>query len=161
GLAALVALGHLVETYLRALRRYAVAAALVNVVPRLVVVLGLLALWLRGTATAAWATLAALSLVAQIVTRTIGAVALRATSGDGWPPSPAAIVPPPLFALGEMTATLGVRGIVALFLYSADLWVLSSVRPHADVAVYGLMARLIQAVAAAPALVALLVPQEL
>ncbi|HEV8630819.1 MAG TPA: hypothetical protein VGV61_10915 [Thermoanaerobaculia bacterium] len=161
GFAALLALQQLANGYLRAFQRYATAAALDSLVPRLLLVAALVALWWGSRAPLPWGALAAAALLVQVLSAVAGVVALRSTTGGEEGPSRTATPAPPLPVLAEVAATLGVRGMLALFLYSADLWVLSAVRPHEDVATYGVMLRLVHLVAVVPALATLVVPQEL
>ena len=160
GLAALFALGQIADAYLRAFRRYGASAALKDVVPRLVLLCGWLALLWRFRGDAAWPLLAAAYVAARVVALLGYAIALRGTSGDE-ESEPRAAHPSP--ALGSIFATalvMGLRGAAGILLVSADLWILSALRSHDEVAVYGMMTRLLQVVALSPLIAAFVIPQE-
>lgn len=160
GLAALAALGQTADAYLRAFRRYRTSAVLRDVVPRLLLLAGWLALLWRFRGDAGWPLLAAAFVASRVVALLGYAVALRGTSGDEESEPRAAHPPPPLGAIFSTALVMGLRGAAGILLVSADLWILSALRSHHEVAVYGMMSRLLQVVALSPLIAGFVIPQE-
>lgn len=160
GLAALLALSFLCDCYLRAYRRYATSAALRDVVARLLIPAGLLAVAWRYQGAADWPVLAAVFVGAQLVVSLAYALALRSTSAGEESEERAAHSPPPLRTIASTAAVMGLRGVAGIAMVYSDLWVLSATSSHQEVAVYGMMARLLQVVSLSPILSGFLIPQE-
>lgn len=160
GAAVLASFGHLAHHYLRAFRMYSVVAPLSHPVPRGLVFGGFLALWALGARDVPWELLISIFVLSQLVTALGFALALRATSaGEASEPRPANLPPDIRMILGATTA-LGLRSAALVVLLSSDLWILSWARSHEEVAIYGVAARVLQVIAAIPAMANFIVPQE-
>lgn len=160
GAAMLTSFGHLLDSYLRAFRLYSVSAPLSHLVPRLLILGGLLALWLAGRHAVPWEVLASIYLGSLLASALGYAAALPATTpGETSEPRRASPAPGLREILGASTA-MGLRSAASILFVSSSLWVLSWARPHEEVAVYGVAASLLQVLAAIPAVASFLIPQE-
>jgi O-antigen/teichoic acid export membrane protein len=158
--AMLAALGRIVDAYLRAFRFYAASALLTHLVPRLLLCGGFLALFAAHARDASWATLSAIFLGSQLLTALAYAGSLSATTAAEGSEPRAATPPPPTREIFGTTFAMGLRSAASVLLISADLWVLSWARSHAEVAVYGVVTRIVQVMGALPLVANFLLPQE-
>lgn len=160
GIPVLASLGQLMDSYLRAFRMYKVSAPLTQVLPRVLVLAGFLALWLAMPGGATWEMLASVYTLALILTMLGYAVALRATTPAEEAEPRVAKAPPGVRTILATTTAMGLRSAASVLFVSSDLWILSWARPHEEVAIYGVASRLIQVMAALPGLAGFLLPQE-
>jgi O-antigen/teichoic acid export membrane protein len=156
-LASLVVVG---AAYLRAFHRYATAAVIGQLLVRVLTLAAFFALLVAGVAPVSWTSLLAAFLAAQALTALATAVALRRTTRlEEDAPRPA-LPPPAAGPLGRFIVVTGARNLTSILLVSADLWILSALRSHEEVAVYGMMIRLLQLVVVSNLVASLVVPQE-
>ena len=158
--AVLASFGHLVHHYLRAFRMYSVVATLSHPVPRGLVLGGYVALWALGVRDVPWEFLISIFVLSQLVTALGFALALKSTSAGEASEARAANMPPGVRAILGATTALGLRSAALVVLVSSDLWIMSWARSHEEVAVYGVAARVLQVIAAIPAMANFIVPQE-
>lgn len=157
----LASLGHLVDNYLRAFRLYASSALFSHLTGRVLVLGGFVALWLSAAEAVPWQMLISIFLGAQLAQALGYALALpRTTPGETSEPR-AAILPPDVRTILGATTAMGLRSAASILFVSADLWILSWARPHEEVAVYGIVTRVLQVMAALPGIANFLIPQEL
>lgn len=160
GAAVLASFGHLVHHYLRAFRMYSVVATLSHPVPRGLVLGGFFALWALGVRDVPWEFLISIFVLSQLVTALGFALALKSTSAGEASEARTANVPPGVRAILGATTALGLRSAALVVLLSSDLWIMSWARSHEEVAIYGVAARVLQVIAAIPAMANFIVPQE-
>ncbi|HEX5715017.1 MAG TPA: polysaccharide biosynthesis C-terminal domain-containing protein [Thermoanaerobaculia bacterium] len=160
GAAVLASFGHLVHHYLRAFRMYSVVAPLSHPVPRGLVLGGFLALWALGVRDVPWELLISIFVLSQLVTALAFGLALKATSAGEASEARTANPPPDVGAILGATTALGLRSAALVVLLSSDLWIMSWARSHEEVAIYGVAARVLQVIAAIPAMANFIVPQE-
>jgi O-antigen/teichoic acid export membrane protein len=154
------ALGRIADSYLRAFRFYTSSAFLTHLFPRLLICAGFLALFLAHARGSSWATLVGIFLGAQLLTALAYAGRLTATTA-GETSEPRAAAPPP--ATREILTTtfaMGLRSAASVLMISSDLWILSWARNHEEVAVYGVVTRIVQVMGALPLVANFLIPQE-
>jgi O-antigen/teichoic acid export membrane protein len=159
GVAALTALGRVITAYLRSFRSYVAAAFFDQLGIRGILCGGLVLLYLRHRATS-WVEIAGLFAAATAVTMVVQVTALLRTTPLETPPGITAHAAPPLPHILRAALALGGNALMTGLLFNCDLWVLSANRPHHEVAVYGMMLRLLQVVAVSPLVAAFVVPQE-
>jgi O-antigen/teichoic acid export membrane protein len=147
------------DAYLRSARRYATSALVSQVLVRGVWVACLLAFLLRGPSTS-WSLLAGAFLAAQLAAVGACALALRLTREDDGGGPLIAEPPPTTGRLLDTVWVMALNGVVAALLVSIDLWALAWARPHAEVAVYGVMLSALQGMVVLPGVVLLVIPQE-
>ncbi len=160
GAAVLASFGHLTHHYLRAFRMYSVVAPLSHPVPRGLVLGGFLALWALGARDVPWQFLISIFVLSQLVTALGFALALKATSAGEGSEARTASSPPNIGVILGATTALGLRSAAQVVLLSSDLWIMSWARSHEEVAIYGVAARVLQVIAAIPAMANFIVPQE-
>ncbi|MFL6197779.1 MAG: lipopolysaccharide biosynthesis protein [Thermoanaerobaculia bacterium] len=160
GAAVLVSFGNLAHHYLRAFRMYSVAAPLSHPVPRGLIFGGYIALWALGARDVPWELLISIFVLSQLVTAIGFAFALKATSAAEASEARAASLPPDIRVILGATTALGLRSAALVVLLSSDLWILSWARSHEEVAIYGVASRVLQVIAAIPAMANFIVPQE-
>lgn len=160
GAAVLASFGHLVHHYLRAFRMYSVVATLSHPVPRGLVLGGFFALWALGVRDVPWEFLICIFVLSQLATALAFALALKATSAGEASEARTANLPPGIRAILGATTALGLRSAALVVLLSSDLWIMSWARSHEEVAIYGVAARVLQVIAAIPAMANFIVPQE-
>ena len=160
GAAVLASFGHLVHHYLRAFRMYSVVATLSHPVPRGLVLGGFFALWALGVRDVPWEFLISIFVLSQLVTALAFALALKATSAGEASEARTANTPPGVRVILGATTALGLRSAALVVLLSSDLWIMSWARSHEEVAIYGVAARVLQVIAAIPAMANFIVPQE-
>lgn len=158
--AVLASFGHLAHHYLRAFRMYTVVATLSHPVPRALILGGYLALWALGARDVPWEFLILIFVLSQLVTALGFALALKATSAGEASEARIANAPPRVAEILGATTALGLRSAALVVLLSSDLWILSWARPHEEVAIYGVAARVLQVLTAIPAMANYIVPQE-
>jgi O-antigen/teichoic acid export membrane protein len=157
----LATLGRVIDAYLRAFRLYPASAALTHLVPRALVLAGFGALLATGVRGVSWQALIAIFLGAQLATDLAYAACLPAThAGESSEPR-LATPPPPIRTIFSTTAAMGLRSAVGMIMVSTDLWILSWARSHEEVAVYGVVTRIIQVMGALPSIANFIVPQEI
>jgi O-antigen/teichoic acid export membrane protein len=159
GIAMLTSLNQLADAYLRSFRLYGASAVLSHVLPRALLVAGF-AWLLGGGGTASWVMLAAIFAVSHAATALCYALALPATTREETSEPRTAGEPPSAGSILATTTALGLRNSAMVLLVSSDLWILSWARPHEDVAVYGMVTRILQVMTAIPAIAGFLLPQE-
>lgn len=157
-LGALTSLSRLFGAYLRAFRRYA-AAVLEQLLARGVIAAGLVVLYALGERVS-WVTLAALFSAALIACALAQTAAVATTTAAETSAAHVAQPAPSVAGIARMSAIVGTHGLAAALLVSADLWVLSAVRTHREVAVYGMMLSLLQLVTIGSLAAQFVVPQE-
>lgn len=156
----LASLGHLVDNYLRSFRLYAHSAVLTHLTPRLLLLGGFVGLWLTAAEEVPWELLISIFVGAQLAAAIGYALSLpRTTPAETSEPRTASMPPDIRTILGATTA-MGLRSAASVLFVSADLWILSWARPHEEVAVYGIAARVLQVMAALPGIANFLLPQE-
>ncbi|MEA2564729.1 MAG: hypothetical protein QOH06_6233 [Acidobacteriota bacterium] len=160
GAAVLASFGHLVHHYLRAFRMYSVVAPLSHPVPRGLVLGGFLALWMLGARDVPWEFLISIFVLSQLVTALGFALALKASTAGEASEARTANPPPDIPVILGATTALGLRSAAVVVLLSSDLWIMSWARSHEEVAIYGVAARVLQVIAAIPAMANFIVPQE-
>jgi O-antigen/teichoic acid export membrane protein len=159
-LAMMASLGRVIDAYLRAFRLYSVSATLTHAVPRGLVLAAFAALWIAGVRGVSWLVLIAVFVGSQLITDLAYAACLPATGrGEASEPRLAA-PPPPVREIFSTTAAMGLRSAAAVLMVSSDLWILSWARSHEEVAVYGVVTRIIQVMGALPLVANFLIPQE-
>lgn len=160
-LAMLATLGRLMDAYLRAFRFYPASAALTHIAPRALVLAGFGVLLAGRERGYSWTVLIAIFLGSQLATDLAYAACLPAThAGESSEPRTAA-PPPPIGTIFSTTAAMGLRSAVGMIMVSTDLWILSWARSHEEVAVYGIVTRIIQVMGALPTIANLILPQEI
>ncbi|HKH49214.1 MAG TPA: oligosaccharide flippase family protein [Thermoanaerobaculia bacterium] len=157
----LASLGHLADNYLRAFRLYASSALFSHLTARVLLLGGFAALWLSAAKDVPWEMLLTVFLGAQLA-QALGYVLTlpRTTPGETSEPR-TALDPPDIRTILGVTTAMGLRSAASVLFVSADLWVLSWARPHEEVAVYGIVSRVLQVMAALPGIANFLIPQEL
>jgi O-antigen/teichoic acid export membrane protein len=158
--ALLTSFGHLMDSYLRAFRMYSAAAPISQLLPRGLVLGGFLTLWLGGLNGVSWDVLIAVYLTSLLVTALGYAVALRATTAAETSEPRTASVPPGVREILGTSTAMGLRSAASILFVSSSLWILSWARPHAEVAVYGVAATLLQILGAIPSIANFVLPQE-
>lgn len=162
----LTTLGRVIDAYLRAFRLYPASAALTHLLPRALVLGSFGFLLLAGFRAGArggvsWLVLAAIFLGSQLATDLAYAACLPATHrGETSEPRQAATAPP-IRTLFSTTAAMGLKSAVGMIMVSTDLWILSWARSHEEVAVYGVVTRIIQVMGALPTIANYILPQEI
>jgi O-antigen/teichoic acid export membrane protein len=157
----LASLGHLVDNYLRAFRLYANSAVFTHLTSRVLLVGGFAGLWLSAARHIPWEMLISVFLASQLVQALGYVLSLpRTTPGETSEPR-TALDPPDVRTILGVTTAMGLRSAASVLFVSADLWVLSWARPHEEVAVYGIVSRVLQVMAALPGIANFLIPQEL
>lgn len=160
GLGAASSLARLLGGYLRAVRRYAASALLDQLGPRTMIALGMALFFLLGHRVS-WVALAALYSTALLVAVMAQVVSLHAVD-DAHPVEPdRAVAPPGTGEVARLSLVAGGHVLAATLLVSVDLWALSAVRSHREVAVYGMMLSLMQVVNVGSQAAQFVVPQEL
>ncbi len=161
GAGLLASLGHLVDNYLRAFRLYASSALFSHLTGRVLVLGGFVALWLSAAEAVPWQMLISIFLGAQLAQALGYALALpRTTPGETSEPR-TAVLPPDIRTILGATTAMGLRSAASILFVSADLWILSWARPHEEVAIYGIVTRVLQVMAALPGIANFVIPQEL
>jgi O-antigen/teichoic acid export membrane protein len=158
--AMLVALGRIADAYLRAFRFYTSSAFLTHLFPRLLLCAGFLSLLLAHAHGASWPMLAGIFLMVQIVNALAYAGRLTATTAEETTEDRAAVPPPPTRDIFTTTFAMGLRSAASILMISSDLWILSWARSHDEVAVYGVITRIVQVMGALPLIASFLLPQE-
>jgi len=154
-------LGRVIDAYLRAFRLYPASATLTHLAPRALVLAGFAALLVAGVRGVSWLVLIAIFLGSQLATDLAYAGCLPATHrGESSEPR-LATPPPPIRTIFSTTAAMGLRGAVGMIMVSTDLWILSWARSHEEVAVYGVVTRIIQVMGALPSIANFILPQEI
>ena len=157
----LASLGHLVDNYLRAFRLYGSSALFSHLTARVLVLGGFVALWISAADAVPWQLLISIFLGAQLAQALGYALSLpRTTPGETSEPR-TAVLPPDIRTILGATTAMGLRSAVSILFVSADLWILSWARPHEEVAVYGIVTRVLQVMAALPGIANFVIPQEL
>jgi O-antigen/teichoic acid export membrane protein len=157
----LASLGHLADNYLRAFRLYGSSALFTHLTARVLLVGGFAALWLSAADDVPWQLLISIFLGAQLAQVLGYALSLpRTTPGETSEPR-TALLPPDIRTILGATTAMGLRSAASVLFVSADLWVLSWARPHEEVAVYGIVTRVLQVMAALPGIANFVIPQEL
>jgi len=158
--AMLASLSRLLDAYLRAFRYYSASAFLTTVMPRVLLVAGFLPLALSAPRGTSWAVLMAVFVGGQLATTAVYAGFLPSTSkGEASEPRRAQ-EPPGVWPIFTTTTAMGLRSAAALLMTSSDLWVLSWASSHEEVAVYGVVSRVIAVVGALALAANFLLPQE-
>ncbi len=160
-LAMLATLGRMIDAYLRAFRFYSASAFLTHIVPRALVLAGFGALLWTGVRGSSWLVLIAIFLGSQLATDLAYAACLPATTAGRSSEPRLATPPPPIRTIFSTTAAMGLRSAVGMIMVSTDLWILSWARSHEEVAVYGVVTRIIQVMGALPTIANLILPQEI
>lgn len=161
GAGLLASLGHLADNYLRAFRLYGSSALFSHLTARVLILGGFLGLWLHASDDVPWQVLISIFLGAQLVQALGYALSLpRTTPGETSEPRKA-VLPPDIRSILGATTAMGLRSAASILFVSADLWVLSWARPHEEVAVYGIVTRVLQVMAALPGIANFVIPQEL
>lgn len=161
GAALLASLGHLADNYLRAFRMYANSALLTHLTPRVVLLGGFVGLWLTAEPKSVpWEMLVSIFLGSQLVAALGYALSLPRTTAAETSEPRTAQTPPDIRTILGATTAMGLRSAASVLFVSADLWILSWARPHEEVAVYGIAARVLQVLAALPGIANFLIPQE-
>jgi O-antigen/teichoic acid export membrane protein len=158
--AMLAALGRLIDAYLRAFRFYTASAVLTHLVPRGLLCGGFLVLYLTHLRGASWALLMGLFLTAQLLTAIVYAACLPATTAAELSEPRIAVPPPAIREIFHTTFAMGLRNAASILMISSDLWILSWARSHDEVAVYGVVTRIVQVMGALPLVANFLIPQE-
>ena len=154
-------LGRVIDAYLRAFRLYPASATLTHILPRALVLGGFGVLLAAGFRGVSWIVLIAIFLGAQLATDLVYAACLPATHrGEASEPRQAT-APPPIGTIVSTTAAMGMKSAVGMIMVSTDLWILSWARSHEEVAVYGVVTRIIQVMGALPAIASFILPQEI
>ena len=161
GAAVLSSLGHLMDNYLRAFRRYTSSALIYHLMPRLLLLGGFLALWAISRHSVPWEILASIYLASQLTTALFYTGVLAGTTRDETSEPRRARRPPDVRTLLGATTAMGLRSAASVLFVSSDLWILAWARPHEEVAIYGIASRILQVMAALPGIAGLLIPQEL
>ena len=157
---AIASLSRLLGAYVRSFRLYAAAAIFEQLGPRTFLALGLIVLYALGGGVS-WVTLAALFSGALVLSLLAQAATLAGTTvGESSEPGEAQPTPP-VSRIARMAVVVGGHVVAATLLTSVDLWVLSAVRTHQEVAVYGMMLSLLQVVTIGSLVAQFVVPQEL
>jgi O-antigen/teichoic acid export membrane protein len=159
GVAAILSLARTSTAYLRAFRRYLAAATLEQLGARALMTTCFVVILVRGGGVS-WVALAAIFSVASAASLLAQATALGATTPLEENEPRVAQPPPGSAAIARLAAVIGANGIIAALVVSSDLWILSATRSHAEVALYGMMLRLLQLVTFSPMVAAFVVPQE-
>jgi O-antigen/teichoic acid export membrane protein len=158
--AMLVALGRIVDAYLRAFRFYTSSAVLTHLFPRALVCAGFFVLLLLHGRGSTWPSLIGIFLCVQVVTALAYAGRLTATTAEETGEERAAVPPPPTREIFSTTFAMGLRSAASILMISSDLWILSWARTHKEVAVYGVVTRIVQVMGALPLIASFLLPQE-
>lgn len=160
GAAVLISFSALADALLRVARFYAASALLSHLLVRGLVAACFAALYVAHGQVHSWRLLASVYVGAHLLAAVCFAFALPGTA-RGLESEPRDALPPPGIRtiLGTTTA-MALRGAVGVLMSSCDLWILSWARPHAEVAVYGVMLSLLQVMVLLPTIFSLVVPQE-
>jgi O-antigen/teichoic acid export membrane protein len=158
--AVLASLGQLMDSYLRAFRRYRVTASLGPFAPRALTLGGFVGLWLFGRNEVPWELLVAIYVASQVAVMLGYAAAMATTTAAETSEDRDAHVPPDVRAILGTTTAMGLRSAASVLFVSSDLWVLSWARSHQEVAVYGIASRVMQVMGVLPAIANFLIPQE-
>jgi O-antigen/teichoic acid export membrane protein len=70
------------------------------------------------------------------------------------------MAPPPTGEIFNTTIAMGLRSAASILMISSDLWILSWARSHEEVAVYGVVTRIVQVMEALTLIANFLIPQE-
>ena len=157
----LASLGHLVDNYLRAFRLYASSALFSHLTARVLVLGGFVALWLSAAEAVPWQVLISIFLGSQLVQALGYALSLPLTTQGETSEPRTAVLPPDIRTILGATTAMGLRSAASVLFVSADLWILSWARPHEEVAVYGIVTRVLHVMAALPGIANFVIPQEL
>jgi O-antigen/teichoic acid export membrane protein len=158
--AMLSALGRIADAYLRAFRFYTSSAFLTHLFPRLLVCAGFLALLVAHARGSSWPVLIGIFLGGQLLTALAYVGRLIATTAEETSEERTADPPPSTQEIFTTTIAMGLRSAAAVLMISSDLWILSWARSHEEVAVYGVVSRIIQVMGALPLVANFLIPQE-
>jgi O-antigen/teichoic acid export membrane protein len=157
----LASLGHLVDNYLRSFRLYAHSAVLTHLMPRMLLLGGFAGLWLGAAREVPWEVLISIFVGAQLAAALGYVLSLPRTTPAETSEPRTALAPPDIRTILGATTAMGLRSAASVLFVSADLWILSWARPHEEVAVYGIAARVLQVMAALPGIANFQIPQEL
>jgi O-antigen/teichoic acid export membrane protein len=158
--AMLSSFSRIVDAYLRAFRFYTASAVLTHFLPRALLLGGFVFLLGSHVRDASWGTLIAIFLLAQLVTTLGYAFRLPATTAAETSEPRTALPPPPTGEIFTTTFAMGLRSAAAILMISSDLWVLSWARSHTEVAVYGVVTRIMQVMEALTLIASFIIPQE-
>jgi len=150
----------ILDSYLRAFRFYTSSAVLTHFLPRAVLLGGFLVLLGSGMHDAPWSALISLFLIGQFVTTLAYALRLPGTTAAETSEPRIAMAPPPTGEIFNTTFAMGLRSAASILMISSDLWILSWARSHEEVAVYGVVTRIVQVMEALTLIANFLIPQE-
>jgi O-antigen/teichoic acid export membrane protein len=150
----------ILDAYLRAFRFYTSSAVLTHFLPRAILLGGFVFLLGSHIRDASWTALISLFLVSQFVTTLVYALRLPATTPAETSEPRVAIPPPPTREIFNTTFAMGLRSAASILMISSDLWILSWARSHSEVAVYGVVTRIVQVMEALTLIASFLIPQE-
>ena len=157
----LASLGHLADNYLRAFRLYVGSALFSHLTARVLILGGFVGLWLSAADAVPWQLLISIFLGAQLAQAFGYALVLPRTTPEETSEPRTAVLPPDTRTILGATTAMGLRSAVSVLFVAADLWILSWARPHEEVAVYGIVTRVLQVMAALPGITYFVIPQEL